>query len=582
MDSGHRTDFYQACDFDVHEWLLLSRSTQYLYCDYEGQSTTIHDRRTECLTTVLLLSMEFQPISTNDLWLDFTIQTPIEAIITSIEQVLIHLTTQPCDDKIVEIRGQSFSFHFVSKDPHEAVQLPSRLELPPDAPAVISRLFAITSSFVIVTRIHNFMSLNMSNQIEFLFSVLFPAILSSEFPFPVFVQIGNTVDYTFRGINYHNSIHSLFSSEWNRASTPPEEVASVFRQSLSIRDNLSLLTRQEFIIKGYDFHSSTRFFTHTDFMVRCDRDPVYRFRVLTEFPNCPIGDSFNPISAPSLHLSVRFNEIERPPPRLRAFIESFNPQLGARTFAEVAGDTPDRIATSAITELFERTPFDLRPERTVLKAAPKDSLLLNLTVLLITSESLTHFASLWLEFIGEVERRASAKHLLPGVGTCDPQFEHCILFQKLQMLNVCSRGALPPPPAPAPGPAKRLLSGAPMVVPAALSVVVRTEDQVHAMNAMLENSGDDVHQKVFQDWKHRCHCGDHLAPSAKCRCIECSDPPHECSDCPKLGDHCVLEVSINPTAVFLCRGRERHFRCKSQDFIPSESMPLFVTCSYSR
>jgi hypothetical protein len=48
------------------------------------------------------VEIAFDRIPTNDLWLDFTALTPVETMISAIEEVLRQFMTQFCDDRIVQ------------------------------------------------------------------------------------------------------------------------------------------------------------------------------------------------------------------------------------------------------------------------------------------------------------------------------------------------------------------------------------------------------------------------------------------------------------------------------------------------
>eukprot|EP01097_Dermamoeba_algensis_P010173 TRINITY_DN7418_c0_g1_i1.p1 TRINITY_DN7418_c0_g1~~TRINITY_DN7418_c0_g1_i1.p1 ORF type:complete len:528 (-),score=126.57 TRINITY_DN7418_c0_g1_i1:116-1699(-) len=173
-----------------------------------------------------------------------------------------------------------------------------------------------------------------------------------------------------------------------------------------------------------------------------------------------------PEHAPDWHLKIKFNPISSTPLyeaynlMLSSFKEGYQWQIdnSARkdnvAFLHAMKSLTDSIATSldssnylsthqideALHELFEFS-YDkssFQNKILQLKSAPPGTLLSNFALMNLNLSSLKAIYAFWLEFAKELRYHWQKKIPLPGIPVTDqPDYNSCIIFQKLQLINFC-------------------------------------------------------------------------------------------------------------------------------------------------
>jgi Rab3 GTPase-activating protein catalytic subunit len=244
------------------------------------------------------------------------------------------------------------------------------------------------------------------------------------------------------------------------------------------------------------FHGRPPGFRGSEFYTRVDSDPVRKLRICSDWPPSPQIPELVPFAAPQMAICVELADTVESPSPLSQFIDLMLKDWHGIQFRDMVTNQAVCFAREVIAALFNECPIEIASETSPLKAAPRDSLLARLVVCLVQLRDHREFAAVWLEFLNEIGRRSSSKVVIPAVGLSGPQFENCLIFQKLQMLNVCIQGRQNVAPVDSPPP-KALLSGEPMVFPTTAMISVSTEDQIEEIRHLLEMNAEDPKQKAF-------------------------------------------------------------------------------------
>jgi hypothetical protein len=353
---------------------------------------------------------------------------------------------------------------------------------------MVRRIFRHDGAFVLVTRDNDI----KNKEVASIFSILIPAALETHFPFPIFVQLSEPQYFTFQGHYYSGRIHTSFSSrtEWrpDDSLVTSDSISTLFQRSFPVdASSINLDVRVHSQFTSQVFQGTPLEFRLLEFYSWVNCDPVRRLHICSDLPHTS--------RAPRMAIYVELADVVESPSPLSRFIDSMLNNWHTARFSDLVTNGATHFARSEIARLFEECPVEISDEKSLLKAAPHNSLLERLVVQLVQLREPDRFAALWLEFVNEIRRRASSKVVIPGVGLSGPQFENCLIFQKLQMLNVCINGI--ENVALTPSQPMHLLSGQTMVFPTTTMIAVNTEDQIEEVRHLLEMNADDVRQRAL-------------------------------------------------------------------------------------
>ncbi|OHS97344.1 hypothetical protein TRFO_36465 [Tritrichomonas foetus] len=475
------------------------------------------------------MNFEHLPLSEN--WLDFTRVTPIEEAISTVENAFTEWSN-PLNylaKSRFGFQGVYYFLNYVPKNYYKAIRTQEILTLPHHIIDIIRTTFGINSAFVFITNDNKKSNSIHSKSIGNILSILKPAAISTNFALPIFVQISKSEYATLSGFSLCNGIHTIYTSRMDFQMTPPfENIQSIQKTFLSTQQNAQMDIQKDFNVSfrlklklnedpfiGHEevHYQNVKFYS---FMAN---DPIQRFYLTCDFNNLQKSQknpaeisltNYNVFDASNVCVSVKRISSIYHKANTHTFTDWMLRCCKLQSWQSLTPSSPSTSAKGQIMSLFkkcEEANADLS-EKSIVKAAPANSLLIKLIELLVNSSVKSNFAAIWKEFVKELRRRSDHHEFLPGVGRDGPDLDNCLIYQKLEMLNVCikvtneqNNSSLPEKDEQkSKNPEKSdklLLDGTPMIFPATQTAPFRTEDQILNSELLLEKNADDVRQKAM-------------------------------------------------------------------------------------
>lgn len=437
----------------------------------------------------------FEHVELEALWSDFTKVTPMEESISTVELKLRETMSNLKLPRISRFgyHGKYYKVKYVPPGFSESGNAFNTIYEPDSASEIIRALFGVTGGLLYVFSKN---SIDISEARE-LISVLTPAVYSCGTNLPIFVQVTKAEYQTFLGFSIADHVHTHMSShtDWsaNTIFSDFNSILKIFHQSTGSPDApYTGNSRMHFEIDQFDFGDKTKF-TLNKYYSRITQDPIKSVKIVTLTPEVenPTKD-FQLSDAQHFVLAMKTvskqNVEETSLTRFVKFIEQ-------STVMEKFTCYNEQKANEKIDEVFKTA--QVISEKTILKAAPKDSILTKLVVEMASSQDIHLASSIWSRFLAKLRAYYDKKTIIPGIGTGCPEFEHCIIYQKLQMLNYCivqSQNGHELTESQKMD--KKLLNGNQMINPAMQKLApARTEDQIVENEQLLEKNYDDQLQK---------------------------------------------------------------------------------------
>ncbi|KAK8854309.1 Rab3 GTPase-activating protein catalytic subunit [Tritrichomonas musculus] len=483
--------------------------------------------------------MNFEVLPISDIWLDFTRFTPIEEAICTVENIFSKWSNEP----IYSLKKSRFGFqniyYFLNYIPNNFSQTDTIkqkvIPFPHNAIDLVRSIFGINSPFVFVTNGDEKSNSIQSKTVEALLSIIRPAAHTTKFHLPILIQVSKYEYANYVGFKLGNNSDTFYTSRMEFQAiksleslqevqnTYKESITSIFKKkeikdlSSSCRVNLKF-NEDPVIGKENAHYQCVKFYS---FM---SNDPVQRFYVSFDFNDISTDANtfFNITNATDICISIKRICSVYSKAKTESLIDYNRKCRSYKSWKPILPKAPDVSVKTLITDLFTQfEEADSKPdginnsdyltEKSILKSSPANSLLGGLVEILVNSMDLSHFASIWIEFIKELRRRTDHHEYIPGVGRNGPDLDNCLYYQKLEMLNICIKCMINKNKNPnsdetnnSPENAlnsnksqKIMLDGTPMIYPETQEAPVRTEDQILESVQLLQQNMDDQRQKAI-------------------------------------------------------------------------------------
>lgn len=444
--------------------------------------------------------MLMERVAVSDIWTDFTVESQVEGAIKDVEEAFrSYLNGQEVNAK-VKIYGVSYFLRFYNEDP---VDVFANLKFPKRACDVLRRIFMIHGPLAVLAHHDEDKSNIELKLIPSLMSILRAAAIASGFEFPVFIPERSPENCSFRGFAMKGGVSENYISHYEYVH--PEALRSLpviadhFSCTFKDISSLEASVRVQYKLANPWEHdiSSAR---SSNFYDKNIGGFVDKARVWAEWP--VVSDVHAPLDiekAENYGIWVRFrNAPESHSSKLHRFISLMKSFSESPNWNDLLRDKNNM--SEEVQRMFTEVGEKSLGEKSILKASPNHSLVSSLAVKLVEyTDDIQSLASFWLSFLKELRHSFEKKRKLPGVDDNGPDFDNCLIYQKLQMINVCINGGKPlelddSKPRES---TMKLLNGEVMMIPASQQGGIFTEDQIMDEQLLLENNVGDQRQKAF-------------------------------------------------------------------------------------
>ena len=447
--------------------------------------------------------MEKVPVS--EIWTDFTVESQVEGAIKDVEEAFrAYLGHQDVNPK-VKIYGVAYFLRFYDEESGDVLE---KLKFPKRASEILRRIFMIKGPLAFCAHENEQKSNIELKIIPSLLSILKAAAMAAGFEFPVFIAERTPENCSFRGfalkggmsVNYISHYEYVHPERLESLPIIVDHFACTFKQVSSIEAS----ARIQYKVRNVKDDEIAKLRV-SDFYAKNIGGFIDKARFWAEWP--VVADTKAPLEileAGNYGVWVRFKKApERYTSKLHRFIgllkNIWEICPGLKNWSDLTRDA-DRDMSKEVQEMFASIPEQSPSEKSVLKASPNQSLLHHLAIRLVGfADDVQSLALFWLAFLKEVRQAFEKKRKLPGVDDNGPDFDNCLIYQKLQMLNVCINGGKPHND----GDDKpresemKLMNGEPMMIPASQQGGILTEDQIMDEQVLLENNVTDQRQKAY-------------------------------------------------------------------------------------
>lgn len=440
--------------------------------------------------------LNFEHFSIDNLWHDYTLFTPLEEAINTVEKILKEWKISSASIRTGRfgIQGQYYTMVYVPQCFSRIARTQEMFLSHSNSIDMIRSLFLNPNkSFVYLYSGDERNNKIQNKQIETLFSILMPAVNTTEFDLPIFIQTSKTEHACFRGFLKDNKIQTYFSSrvEWSKLVEPQNlsSITRIFENTYQNKIlNLNKEIRLQFKFNEEPIIGKSVHYSKINFYSNSYRDPIQRFMI-----SCDLNEDLNIDVLDSKNLCLYIKKIVDvyQEANTHFFVNLIKRSIKYQSWNEIISESSMTNENSLISNLFSLDYPKEPNEITILKSAPKDSILCGLVIFLANSKSIYSFGYLWTEFLKKIRYYYAHKILIPGVGTKGPIFDHCLIYQKLQMINTCILE--PDSKTITVQSEKYLLNGEKMIYPETQEISVKTEDQIQESELLLlKNEGQEI------------------------------------------------------------------------------------------
>lgn len=390
--------------------------------------------------------MLFAEVDVVDLWRDFTTQTKTEVSMNSLEFVFGKFMADsngkaketidfplPEDGSTVKLTVTFYPAGYT-----KAKRMEDVFDITLSYPDIIRTLFHVSGPFVVIRGADGFRIKDSSARRIVSFGV--PSAVSVGFEYPVFVNIPLKAFLHYIGFQYSESGVTHFASQshyWddNLVSTFPE-MRAAFARGFDTPKDVHFSGRQILSIDRSDFSAAA---THRRvcFYSKVDQDPLKKLGLFFQWDKRNTEQAPLPSNASELVIIPEMKQNPSHHTLLRSFIKRYNSMKENDTFS--VWITPDVITPdikTAVEKLFSSESRDVLGH-VVLKSAPVGSILSDLAVLIVHHKFVKNFAAIWTYFVKKI-RECSEKRVKLSRIVCEKvSFEYCLIYQKLQLFNLC-------------------------------------------------------------------------------------------------------------------------------------------------
>ncbi|OHT11171.1 hypothetical protein TRFO_01074 [Tritrichomonas foetus] len=388
--------------------------------------------------------MEFNHEQIEALWLDFSTSTMSERTMTSIETIFRNFSLHPKKHQKKEFRfdNKTFIARFYPTDYTKKQMNVDEFDLYLSYPDTVRYIFRVSTPFVVITVKNDRIT---EKQGHAMISTLAPTAQSSEFVYPVFINIPLKTYILYTGFCSTNSrnIHYYSNTIWKEIEQVDtyQNALNFFKNNFCSPKAIIFSARQQMDIENIHF-SKDAFYSHDCYYSKVATDPIYRLKIFFQW-NPVSADSFEPHPSNASHLRVtteyKMNYSHRT--SMHSFIKrlsSLNPQNDS--FKIWLANLPiDSKILSAMNEIMNPNNYlhahSIKTNTTFyFKSAPENSLIERVAIEIANSKTLANFASIWTEFLKRIRENVQKKIVLPGVDSI-LRYSNCLIYQNIQVIN---------------------------------------------------------------------------------------------------------------------------------------------------
>ena len=447
---------------------------------------------------VKIIEMEkLEHFTIDDIWSDFTKTTQMDEAIATAELKINDLIKGKEENKKGRFgfQGKYYDLYFVPENTPKECEKPYEFYEEKTMEDIIFSLFGVNSAYFYVTSKSGIDSAEARTVI----SILTSAANGCKVKFPFFVCIQKKEYMTFLGFSHEGMLHTHMCSyvDW-KTDTPftgfnktKEIFTNSFKEDERSNVKLDSCERKFYQIERDDFGKKTH--KEATLYSRAKKDPIQRIKFITQKRQTnEQSEKLDISNADKIVVQITPAKVKAEETRISKFVTFF---YQTHEIAEFTRSSYDSDSMNAIESIWRSAS---QPEETsILKAAPKDSILCDLVVKMSSANNLIEACSMWMMFLKKVRSAFDSNTLIPGIETTGPQFENCIIYQKLQMINFCitQHDINKREFTESQETGKLLLNGKPMISPSTQTVTAKTEDQVQESEELLLKNYDDQVQK---------------------------------------------------------------------------------------
>ncbi|EAY03785.1 hypothetical protein TVAG_232680 [Trichomonas vaginalis G3] len=437
----------------------------------------------------------FEHVELEALWSDFTKATPMEESISTVEIAIREMLNK--NDIIHESRfayhGKYYTIKYFPADFSVETDAFKLTYTPVPVINLIRKYFGVEGGLFVI------FSAKSIDSAHKLMSVLTPAISDLGTCLPIFVHIPSGKYHMFLGFSFNEHVHTHMSCkiDWSEKTvfSDFDSILKTFKECTGV-DNCPITANSSiFFDIGKNYFGPNSKYTQNEFYSKIVQDPIDNIKIAlltTEVKNPEKDFSLNDVK----HIAIAMNRNTSETIYQESGLTRFVKFIKHTEFMQEFTNHAPTQATKIVDDIFASA--KVGGEKSVLKAAPADSILTKITIAMASAPEIHLASSIWSTFLSKIRNCYDKKILIPGVGTDAPDFEHCLLYQKIQMINYCiAQGKNSDRKFTNSEPTnKKLLNGKPMINPSLQTVAsARTEDQLREDEQLLLNNYEDQLQK---------------------------------------------------------------------------------------
>ncbi|EAY15791.1 hypothetical protein TVAG_159640 [Trichomonas vaginalis G3] len=435
-----------------------------------------------------------------EFWSDFSIATPLEEGINGIENIFRKWIPNPIQktSEKINIFNETYKLIYIPKNYYIPEEIFEILAYNEEYVYAIPELFGIKTDYVYV---YNKDRQLTESDIHTLNSALSNAAIATSFEIPIIIQNDQT-KLCFAGIKRTKSEIEHFQSSFY------ESMPAEFRSQTKIKTSIvnqfkvdpsKILVSARYIsnLNEYDFRNGTLFKKDT-FYTQITEDPVKFLKLFLVFDETKIDSMKTDVTNPS-HLAIqsKFRKKVTRKSRLRDLISLLHTVWTYPTIQDAITPPYAVDANQIINSIFSSKEAP-RSFKCSLHGAPPSSSLAKLSIEMCKNPTVETMSLLWDKFVKQVRHNAERKILIPSVDTEGVNYQYCVIYQKLQMINYCIKN-------PESGFIKSdgettipLVNGPGFIVTPERQVIpMRTQDQLDADDKLIKQSAEDDDSRIF-------------------------------------------------------------------------------------
>jgi len=441
--------------------------------------------------------MKLEHIPIDEHWTDFSLLTPMEESINTVETRFRDLmkNSNEFSKSRFGFRAKYYNIKFYPSKFYKNTKLSEVFNQNGSSVDRIREIFGILGPFVLV----NSKNLIDTPESRDIISILSPAAASSGFSYPIIIQVSQKDFVTYQGFQKVSNqiIHFCSHTDWSETpliSNPQEAINILASTFPKASPNYYTQYKKFYSISDIYFSPSNKHITKV-FCCQMNKDPIQTIDLVSVYGESKVNNDTELENEPVQScLSVSYNPYKPNASSLSYFVSLLDE---SRQISCWKPSKYESVASKVVSTLFGQV-YGLSSEKSCIKSAPKGSILIKLVEILAESENIIEFGAIWTEFLKEIRRRVNRAQIIPGVSTSEPDFNFCIIYQKLQMINFCvpNEKLTQTMYSPSKPTGMMLLSGKEMISPSTQIMAARTEDQIHDTEILLSKLYNDQNDKI--------------------------------------------------------------------------------------